>query len=75
MTKKEITFDKVKRSADKIVNQFQVGYLSREDAHKMLTELNATCFAMYDFNLARIDPGETQEYIHALQEKYTTVYA
>lgn len=74
MTKKEITFEKVKRCADKIVRKYQIGYLSREDAHKMLTDLNATCFAMYDFELARIDPGETQEYIHALQEKYTTVY-
>lgn len=75
MTKKEITFEKVKRSADKIIKNYLVGYLSREDAHKMLSDLNATCFAMYTFELARIDPGETQEYIHALQEKYTTVYA
>lgn len=74
MTKKEIAFDKVKRAADKIIKNYLVGYLSREDAHDRLTRLNNTCFEMYDFELMRIDPGETQEYIHALQEKYTTVY-
>lgn len=71
-TKKELMTNRIKKSADNIVWQYQMGYLSQMDAHKMLTELNTTCFAMYIFELSPIDPGETQEYIHALQEKYTT---
>lgn len=70
-TKKELMTNRIKKSADNIVWKYQMGYLSRMDAHKMLTELDTTCFAMYNFDLAPIDPGETQDYIHTLQEKYT----
>ena len=66
---------KVKTAADNIIWKYQMGNLSKNDAHNMLTELNETCFAMYDFDLFAFDPGETQEYIHSLQDKYTIVYA
>ena len=65
---------KIKKSADRIIWKYQMGHISREDAHNMLTELNNTCFSMYNLDLAALDPGEAQEYIHSLQEKYTTVY-
>ena len=64
-------FDKVKKSADRIIKQYIMGNYSRIEAHNALNELNSCCFAMYDFNLAEFDPGETQDYIHALQNKYT----
>lgn len=77
MNKKPRKWDipaKVKIAADHIVWKYQMGHLSREDTHKILNELNSTCFSMYNFSLFDFDPGETQEYIHTLQEKYTTVY-
>lgn len=74
MTRKEEMTRNVKKAACHIIKKYQMGDISREYAHELLAELNNTCFAMYTFNLSPIDPGETQEYIHALQEKYTTVY-
>lgn len=64
-------FEKVKRAADRIVWQYQMGNYNRIEAHNALNELNDCCFAMYNFGLADVDPGKTQDYIHALQEKYT----
>lgn len=68
---------KFKNAANHIVWKYQMGHISRSDAHEQLTQLNSTAFAMYTFNLtpSDFDPGEIQEYIHELQMKYTTVCA
>ena len=74
MSRKEEMTRKVKKAACHIIKKYQMGTISQNEAHNLLTELNNTCFAMYNFDLSPIDPGETQEYIHALQDKYTTVF-
>lgn len=72
MTRKEIETRKAKRAADEIIRKWQIGYYStKQEAHEELNRLNGVIFDMYDFGLAVINPGEIQEYIHGLQDKYT----
>ena len=63
--------NKVKKSADAIVKKYLMGNYTRSEAHQALTELNSCCFTMCLYDLATFDLGETQEYIHNLQDKYT----
>lgn len=62
---------KAKCSADNIIRKYLSGDYGRDEAHEALNELNRTCFAIYDFELAVIKPGELQDYIHDLQNRYT----
>ena len=69
MTKKEIATKKVKKAADEIFHNWQMGLIITEMAHEELTRLNGLVFDAYDFGLFVIDPDETQDYIHSLQDK------
>lgn len=67
---------RIYNAADQIVKDYQMGRLTRSQAHRDLTNLHDTVFSMYDFRLSgKVDPGEVQEYIHELQGKYTTIIA
>ena len=60
---------KIKKTANKIIRDYFKGAYDREKALEMLEVLNAVGFAMIDFRLVSFNPGEIQDYIHALQAK------